>query len=295
MRRIDSDFISDGTRCAGWLYLPDGDAAPPVVVMAHGIAAERTFRLPAFAERFVERGFAVFLFDYRNFGDSDGQPRNLINPGRHVQDWNAAISHVRSLGEVDGDRLALWGTSFAGGHVLVAAAKNPSVSAVVSQVPFVDSIASALIFSPMHVLKGSYHTMRDFLRILTFRSPHCIPVVADPESFALMNTPDSRPGYMALVPEDSAWRNECPARVVMTLLLYRPITSAGKIKCPVLIICAENDSLIPARAVARTGRNIDNCELVNLPVGHFDVYYGDVFEQVVRIEGDFLHRILHRG
>lgn len=99
MKRIDSDFLSDGTSCVGWLYLPDHISQPPVVIMAHGIAAERTFGLPDFAERFVERGLGVFIFDYRNFGDSDGQPRNLVNPYRHVHYWEAATSHVQTLRE----------------------------------------------------------------------------------------------------------------------------------------------------------------------------------------------------
>jgi dienelactone hydrolase len=292
MQRNDSDFASRGTRCAGWLYLPEGAAKPPVVVMAHGIAAERTFRLPAFAERFVERGLAVFLFDYRNFGDSDGQPRNLVSPRRHVQDWRSAISHVRGLSEVDSGRLALWGTSFGGGHALVAAAKEPGIAAVVSQVPFVDSLATVWTFTPRHAVTAISRGLLDVLKMVAGRSPHHIPVVADPGSFALMNTPDSRPGYMALVPEDSSWRNECPARVMLTVLLYRPVAHAGRIGCPVLIPYAEHDSLIPARAVERTGRKIANCEAVKLPVGHFDVYYGDFFEEVVRIEGDFLCRHL---
>jgi dienelactone hydrolase len=292
MRRIDSDFLSNGTRCAGWLYLPDNTPSPPVVVMAHGIAAERTFGLPSFAERFAESGLAVFLFDYRNFGGSDGSPRNLVSPRRHVSDWHAAISHVRGLSEVDGSRVALWGTSFAGGHVLVAAAKDHALAAVVSQVPFVDSLASASMFSPLHVLKGLSHGMRDVLRMVTFRSPHLIPVVADPGTFALMNTPDSRPGYLALVPEGSTWRNECPARALLTLLMYRPIAHVRRIRCPVLIICAERDSLIPARAIERTAARISNTELVRLPAGHFEVYSGETFEEVVRTEGDSLRREL---
>jgi dipeptidyl aminopeptidase/acylaminoacyl peptidase len=76
MKRYDSDFSSNGLKCAGWLYLPEGVANPPVVVMAHGIAAERTFGLEAYAQRFAESGLAVFSFDYRNFGDGEGQPRN---------------------------------------------------------------------------------------------------------------------------------------------------------------------------------------------------------------------------
>ena len=63
-------------------------------------------RLPDFAQRFAARGLAALVFDYRCFGSSDGEPRNLIDPRRHVEDWHAAIGHVRSLPQVDASRLA---------------------------------------------------------------------------------------------------------------------------------------------------------------------------------------------
>ena len=125
--RTDVDFVSSGTRCAAWLYRPRGVARPPVVIMAHGFGAERTFGLPAFAERFAAAGLATLLFDYRGFGQSDGQPRNLVSPRRHVQDWKAAIAAARRLPEVDTDRIALWGTSYSGGHVIVAASEDPAI------------------------------------------------------------------------------------------------------------------------------------------------------------------------
>ena len=169
--RTDSDFVSRGTRCAGWLYLPEGAKDPPVVIMAHGFAAERTFRLPAYAEKFVERGLAVFLFDYRNFGGSDGEPRNQVNPWRHVQDWQAAVAHVRGLSNVQTEKIALWGSSFSGGHVAVVAAKDQGIAAIVSQIPFVDGFSSLGILGIAYTLRALLAGFRDLGRILTFR-PH---------------------------------------------------------------------------------------------------------------------------
>jgi len=294
MKRMDSDFMSAGTRCAAWLYLPDDRPRPPVVVMAHGLAAEKVFRLPAFAERFVEKGLAVLLFDYRNFGDSAGEPRNLISPTRHLRDWRAALEHVRGLGEVDSARLALWGTSFSGGHVLVAAARDRKITAVVAQAPFGDGISTALSFDLKYRLTGLAHGFRDLFRILTFREPHYVPVVADPGTFALMNTPESKPGYLALVPEGSGWKNQAPARIILTLPAYRPIASAPRINCPVLLICAEKDSLIPTRAVEKLAARIRNVRMERVPAGHFDVYQGEIFETVVKMEAEFLAETLTR-
>ncbi len=90
MKIKKSDFNSRGVRCDGDLYLPEGVNKPPVVIMAHGMAAQKDFRLPAYAERFVEKNMAAFLFDYRTFGKSDGEPRQMVDPDLHVQDWQAA-------------------------------------------------------------------------------------------------------------------------------------------------------------------------------------------------------------
>jgi pimeloyl-ACP methyl ester carboxylesterase len=265
---------------------------PPVVVMAHGFAAERTFRLPAFAEKFVERGLAVFLFDYRNFGGSEGEPRNLVSPRRHLQDWRAAIAHVRGLPEVDRERVALWGSSFSGGHVTVTAAQDPGIAAIVSQVPFVDGLSALDAFGLSYTLKGTLAGLRDLGRVLTFRSPYTVPVVADPDAFGIMNQPDSKPGYLAIVPEGSSWKNECPARILLAVASYRPISFAGKVKCPALVLLAEKDTLIPAEAVERFAAKMPRVEVVRLPLGHFDVYVEEAFEETARLEADFLEKHL---
>jgi alpha-beta hydrolase superfamily lysophospholipase len=90
--RTDVEFISHGERCAAWLYRPDAVEKPPLVIMAHGFGALRTFRLEPFAEKFVNQGIAVLLFDYRGFGTSEGYPRSLISPKKHIQDWHSAIA-----------------------------------------------------------------------------------------------------------------------------------------------------------------------------------------------------------
>jgi fermentation-respiration switch protein FrsA (DUF1100 family) len=83
---VQSGFTSAGLRCSADLYLPDIAIASPLVIMAHGFGGERSFRLPAYAKHFARNGLAVLLFDYRTFGDSEGEPRYLVDPDRHVAD-----------------------------------------------------------------------------------------------------------------------------------------------------------------------------------------------------------------
>ena len=284
---MPSEFVSKGCRCRGDLYLPDGVTRPPVIVMAHGFAAERTFGLPAYAARFARTGMAVFLFDYRTFGDSEGTPRNYVDPARHLADWQMAIAHVRSLDAVDSGRIGLWGSSFSGGHVIVTAARDASITAIVAQVPFVDSISTIRKLGLGFLLKASLHATFDILCLMTFQSPHCVKVIGHPDEFAVMNTPESYPGFLALIPEDSHWENRCPARILMTFAGYRPIASARKIKCPALIMLAENDSLIDASAVEKTAVAMENGTLIKYPIGHFDIYSGPSFEDAVRHQTDF--------
>ena len=286
--RIRSDFTSQGVRCSGDLYLPAGRHRPPVVVMAHGFAAERSFGLPAFADCFAQRGLAVYLFDYRGFGDSDGEPRYYVDARRHLADWQAAVAHVRALHQVDGSRLALWGTSFSGGHAIVTAANDPNVMALVVQVPYVDPLGLWFWTDPRFMARALFHGLRDLLRAAAGRRPHYIPVAGRPEEFALFNTPEIWPGFQSILPEGATWENRCPARIVLTAPFYRPAASATRIPCPTLVIYAEHDSLIGPASVERAAARIPRATSVMLPLGHFDIYTGEAFEAASEMQAEFL-------
>ncbi len=290
--RFDSTFTSGGDQCAGWLYLPEGVVSPPVVIMAPGFAAERSFGLPAFAERFAEAGIASFAFDYRCSGDSGGFPRNLVSPFRQLQDWRAAIAHVRQLSEVDTKRVALWGTSYSGGHVIVTAARDPEIAAIVSQTPFVDPLTSIRMLGPKYVSMALVAGLRDGLRAITFRKPYYVPVVNGQSGVACLATPDSKPGYLSLVPSSSSWANACPARSLLFLTFYRPRWFARRVTCPALVIVAENDSLIDGRSVRKTARAMTSATLMSLPVSHFAFYSGEAFQTVVAAQVDFFAKHL---
>lgn len=95
-------FVVDGTRCSGWWYPAadggdDADASSddrrrPCVVMAHGLAAVKEMRLDAYAERFAAAGMFVFVFDYRGFGSSEGEPRQLLDIDAQHADWSGTTT-----------------------------------------------------------------------------------------------------------------------------------------------------------------------------------------------------------
>lgn len=288
-------FESAGDRCVGDLYLPAVED-PPVVVMAHGFGAERSFRLPAFAERFADGGVAVLCFDYRGFGDSDGDHQR-IDPSRHVDDWLAAVDAVGDTADVDGDRVALWGTSFSGGHVIETAARR-DVEAVLAQVPFVDGLATVAHLAGnsgtglAYPLVATKHGVVDAVRGLLRRTPHTVPIVASTERFGMLNTPDAEAGYRSIVPEDSGWENATPARVALGVPWYRPISRADELTCPVFLTIAEDDDIVPPSAAERLARRLGHVEVLRVPCGHFDPYEGETFERVVDEQAAFLERHL---
>lgn len=283
-------FTSQGLRCAGTLMRPaKRGRKTPLILMAHGFAAERGFRLPAFAERFVEAGYAAFLFDYRNFGDSEGEPRHWVDPWRHHQDWRAALAYVQSLSGIDPDRIVLWGSSFSGGHVLQIASEQPRIAAVISQVPHVDGLATLRKMPLGQVIKGTIAGVRDTVGRL-FGRPHYVPVVGRPGTFAAMTTPETYDGWFAIVPEESAWQNRVLGRAFLSVPLYSPIRKANRITVPTLVIAGKDDSITPPDAARRTAERIADAEFHCLDTNHFAPYVDPVFTTNIGLQLDFLRR-----
>lgn len=287
MKSVESPFLSEGVRCAGTLLLPAGARKPPVVVMAHGFGLMRAAGLWPFAERFVAAGYAVYLFDYRGFGDSDGEPRQWVSPRRHLEDWTAALAHVRALPQVDGKRVVLWGTSFSGGHVLQAAATDSGLSAVIAQVPHVSGLATLRQVPVRTALRLGLAGIRDLIGGWVGR-PFYSPVVGRPGDVAAMTSAGSWNGFMQLLPEDADWPNETRARVFLELAFYNPMRHAHKIKAPTLVIAARSDSVTPPGAAREAAARIPHGRFELLESDHFRVYFGNTFEKNIQLQLDFL-------
>lgn len=290
--REDVDFYSHQTRCSAWLYQPDGDGQFPIVIMAHGFGMTREARLDTYAKRLLKAGLGVFLFDYRHFGASDGEPRQLLSIRRQLQDWRAAIKHVQDIKWVNQHKIALFGTSYSGGHVVEVAAENERIAAVVAQCPFSDGIATTLSTSPRTVLRLAAHGVRDQLGALARRPPHYVPAAAEPGALGVMNTEDSLSGAQALVPKRTTWVNQVAARIALQIPFYRPGPKAAKIQCPALWCITDNDTLCPAENTAKWAARAPQGEVKRYPIGHFDIYVGTNFEKAIADQIEFLQRHL---
>ena len=295
------EFSSGGIRCAGVHLQGQGEAfldeqgRRPCVVMAHGFAGTVDSGLVPFAERYAAAGLNALAFDYRHFGLSDGEPRQLLSIARQQEDYLAAIAYARSLEGVDPERIVLWGSSYSGGHVVPVAVADGRVAAVISQVPGMDGLATLVNLvryaGPAQLVRFMLAGLRDLASERRGGAPVMIPAVGPPGSFAAMTTPDSEPGYRAIT--GSTWRNEVAARIGLSAGMYRPGLQAERLPCPILIQIADRDAVAPVKSAQDAAwRATGRAEVRTYPIGHFDIYRGEPFERAVADQLHFLARHL---
>lgn len=291
--RTDVEIPSGGERLAAWSYRPDG-AAPgdrlACVVLAHGFTGTRGARLDAYAERFADAGFAALVFDYRHFGDSSGEPRDLLSVRRQLQDWRAAVAFAREQPGNDPARIAVWGSSFSGGHVVVVAAQDPHIAAAISQAPFMDGVPTLLAVPPKNAARLTVAGLKDVAGALRGRPPVYVPATGAPGTLAVMTSPDADPGFRAIAPD--GWPNRAAARIALRVGTYRPLAKAAKVHCPWLVQVADRDAVTPPKPAYAAAARGPRAELRHYDCGHFDVYVPPLFETVVADQLDFLHRHL---
>jgi fermentation-respiration switch protein FrsA (DUF1100 family) len=276
--RQDVEFDAEGVALRGWLYVPDGAPGPvPAIVMAHGFSAVKEMYLDRFAETFAEAGFAALVFDNRNFGASDGEPRQEIDPWAQVRDYRHAITYARTRTEIDRDRIGIWGSSYSGGHVLVVGAIDPRVRCVVAQVPLISGHRNARRLVRADFLTSVQEAF-DADREARFRgeAPAMIPVVdADPTAPSALPTPDSWDWFSKTAESRApSWRNEVTLRSVEMFWEYEPGAWIQWVSpAPLLMVVAEGDHLtVSDLAIEAFEHAREPKRLAILDGGHFDAY-----------------------
>lgn len=260
-----------GEQLAAYVYRPGtARSDAPCVVMAHGFTGTRDDGLPGYAEAFRDAGFVVVLFDYRHFGASTGEPRQLLNIARQLDDYRAVIGWARGLDGVDPDRIVLWGTSYSGGHVLAIAAADARIAAVISQAPYTDSIATLMCVEPRNIVRLGVEALRDQLGAWLGRPPRLVPALGAPGTFAVMTAPGSLSTFEAFV--GPTWRNEFAARLIFKFPFYRPGLKAKHLKMPLLMCVCDQDATTPAVPSVKAAERAPRAELRHYPYGHFDIY-----------------------
>lgn len=300
MRR-DVEFDADGVTLRGWLYLPDGRRGKvPAVVMAHGFSAVKEMYLDRFGERFSEAGLGALVYDNRNTGASDGEPRQELDPWEQVRDYRTAITFARTLPEVDRDRIGVWGTSYSGGHVIVLGAIDKRIKCVVGQVPLISGRRNAarLVRSDLWAwVREQFDADREAR--FNGKPPGMIPVVSkDPNTTpCCLPTPDSWDWFTetgrTLAP---AWRNEVTLRSLEMFPEYEPGAYIEDISpTPFLMVAAARDHLtVVDEALAAYNRAREPKKLCLLSGFHFDAYTKQ-FNESSQAAADFFVEHLGSG
>ncbi|MDY7126602.1 alpha/beta hydrolase, partial [Acinetobacter baumannii] len=271
-------------------YIPKTNNKSAVIIMAHGFAGLRQFKLIQYAQRFAQAGYAVILFDYRYWGGSTGKPREMISINSQLEDWKTMIQYASTCKFIDNRRIVLWGTSLSGGYALSLASELKNIQAIMVQIPYVDGAETAKLYPLQRYPQALKLSSQDYMGSKMGLNPKRLPVV-DQYKLCFMPTADSYYGYLSIVNPDYYWSGEVPARVFFNLMRYRPIQLVRQINIPVLFIAAQHDSLIPIESSREAATNIAPfVSYHEWDMKHFDIYHGSWFEKAVTTQLEFLHQ-----
>jgi pimeloyl-ACP methyl ester carboxylesterase len=232
----------------------------------------------------------VATFDYRRFGLSAGDPRQVISVSGQLADVRATIAHVRRLRGVDRGRVALWGTSLGGGHALAVAADDPALAAVVAQAPFNGFPRRSDHRATRQARALVATAIRDRVRGWTGRPPLYVKTVGTPEEHAVMVGPDARRIVDQI--DSPTWRNEVAPRALIEMMNYRPGRAVHRIHAPLLLSTGRFDEETVDAATTRLATEARRGTLHSYPVSHFDFYRPEVRRQVLADQTAFLREAL---
>lgn len=300
--RTDVEFPGfGGVQLRGWLYRPAGSVPAPAIVMAHGFSATRHMSLSPFAEYFCEAGYAVLVYDHRCLGDSAGEPRQEINPWAQSRDYRYAITWLSSQPGIDPERLAIWGSSFSGGEVLVVGAVDPRVKAVIANVPFTGSLDD-----PAAPLEERFAGLRAALDDETGAGPADstdppigpMPVIVasggDPSARAFLPQPESTLWFETAGAAGSGWQNTFTLRGMGGPEEFVPAVAVPFLAPrPLLMVVATGDRVAPADLALTAFELAGEPKQLELIEGdHFVPYSGAALAQAATVMREFLLKYL---
>ncbi|MBP8926026.1 MAG: alpha/beta fold hydrolase [Pseudomonadales bacterium] len=297
--RSDISFPGHGgTTLRGWLYTPDGAGNGPALIMAHGFSATIDMGIDAFARVFCAAGITVLAYDQRNFGTSDGEPRQEINIWAQARDYRRAIDWLAARPEVDAKRVGIWGSSFSGGEVLVVGACDRRVAAVIANVPFAslpdtdERLGAAGAFEAIRaaLLDESGGGPADAggdpigpLAVVAQEGLDLVPFLPFPEATKWFLE------YGACA--SSSWQNRVTLRSLPSAPpAFDPGVCASHIApVPLLMVVASDDHLAPTEGALKTFERAGEPKRLEVMLGDHFVTYGEPgFDRASAVMRDFL-------
>ncbi len=236
-------FYSEGARLRGFVHRPDAaDDRLPFIVQGPGWLGLADAKLYApYHQAFTDAGFAVLIFDYRGFGESEGD-RGSISPMWQLEDWRNAIAYMRSRSDIDEERGAIFGSGgTGGGNAVLVAAAEPGVRATISQVPVADGR------DWLRRMRSNEAEWNEFLaRVEADRRQRAATgtgVLVHPRDEIMIQTAERRASTVK-ADVDSRIPTAVPLSCAGAILDYRPIDVAGRVR-GLLIVAVEDDLVTP--------------------------------------------------
>ena len=263
---------------------PSGGEKKPTIILCHGFCGIREILLPQFAEVFTQAGFVTITFDYRGFGDSDGERGRLI-PEMQIDDIVTVINWAKEQPFIDKERVGLWGTSLGGGHVFGAAVKDGGVKCIVSQLAFADGEKNI-------TLNMSCEEKKEF--ISTLEKLDNIKKTSGREKFVsitrILNDTESINFFEKNRTQYPSMDIKIPFLTVKEMIAYKPMDYAAQVTCPSLIVVAEKDTVNPIEQGIELYNSVKHEDkwlyFVN-DAQHYDAYSGKYFDEIYAVETEW--------
>lgn len=268
-------FPSDDLRLAGDLYLPDDvDDPVPAVAMAAGFGGVKEMLMPPYAEALNRAGIAVLVFDYANFGGSDGEPRQHMDLDAQQRAYRDALDHLATRPGIDAARLGVFGTSMSGGHALAVAAVDTRVRSTVVLIPFTGLDVAA---QPAALVAAAEDAAG---RLAAGEEPQMIASTGRPGDVAAMTSDGAWEWMERMTAGAPSYRNEVTLASLWNLARYRPAEHLAAIATPVHVVLAADDAITPAAAARRELAPVPDLEVVEIPQTHFELFDDHLQETV---------------
>jgi fermentation-respiration switch protein FrsA (DUF1100 family) len=271
------EFASCGTMLRGLLIVPRGIKGPlPAIAMAPGLSGVKEGSIAKYADFFARGGFIVLAFDNINFGESGGEPRQEADPMLQRRGYRDAITFLGLQPQVDKERIGIWGTSYAGGHVLEVAAHDRRVKCVVSQIGAISGFeALRRAFRPNARQAVLRELNQDREQRFQGQPPRMIKAVSsDPAEPCAMPSPAAYAYFMEQARIAPTWQNSLTLRSLDLLWgLENSVFTSRITPTPLLMIVALQDELVPSDlSLAAYQQAYEPKKLVLLPGNHFSPY-----------------------
>lgn len=295
-------FESEGATLRGRLYLPeDAHTLPPVIVMAHGFTTTISgMTADKYAEGFFEAGIAVLLYDHRNLGISDGEPRQEINFWMQSRGYIDAIDFLMTRSDIDHERIAVWGASMSSREALLVGTVDDRVKAVISMIPAYgddppepDEEGEQYAFAVKTLNSGNIaalpHTKTERMPIVSTDQLGTPSALTELTAYRWFIEYGGRFG--------TNWQNVVSFSILDTPKPFHIGQCIAHLKAPILMVVATNDEMKGANTTVTKlvfDRVTQPKEWVDIDGGHFGLLYypGELFDQSSRAQINFLKKHL---